>query len=172
MTLDDVLVRKKNAVLKRWFELIAQTGLDGGTSMMKTRDRFTNPVGHITTSVIGMLYEELLQGRPDSEAVTASLEDILRIRAIQDFSPSQAVAFVFLLKKAIRAELASEKNQKMFWEELSRFDSLIDEMVCHAFNIYMHCREKIYQVKVDEMRLREDNMVRLVERISETGADV
>ena len=171
MALEDVLVRKKNSVLKRWFELIAQTSPDGGTSMLKTRDRFTNPIGHITTSAIGILYDELLQGKPDSQRATASLEDIIKIRSVQDFSPSQAAAFVFLLKKAVRAELESEKNQKGFYEELSRFESLIDEMVCHTFNIYMDCREKIYQVRVDEMKFRVDNMTRLVERMSGTGAD-
>ncbi|MFC2018106.1 RsbRD N-terminal domain-containing protein [Chloroflexota bacterium] len=171
MALEDVLVRKKNSVLKRWFDLIAQTSLDGGTSMLKTRDRFTNPVGHITTSATGVLYEELLQGKPDSQRATASLEDIIRVRAVQDFTPSQAVAFVFLLKKAIRAELEGEKNQKGFSEELSRFESLIDEMICHTFNIYVDCREKIYQIKVDEMKFKVDNMTRLVERMSGTGAD-
>ena len=171
MALEDVLVRKKNTILKRWFELIAQTSLDGGTSMVKTGDRFTNPVGHITTSSIGVLYEELLRGKPDSQRATASLEDIIRVRAVQDFTPSQAIAFVFLLKKALREELGGDKNQKGFSEELLRFESLIDDMACHAFNLYMDCREKLYQVKVDEVKIREDNMVRLVERISGTGAD-
>jgi len=171
MALVDVLERKQKSILKIWFDLIAQTSLDAGTSMLKTRDRFTNPVGHITISAIEVLYEELLKGKPDSQRAADSIADIIRIRAVQNFTPSQAVAFIFLLKKAIRAELEDEKNKKGFSDELSGLEYLIDEMACHTFNIYMDCREKIYQVKVDEMKFKIDNMTRLIERMSGTGAD-
>ncbi|MFC1925824.1 RsbRD N-terminal domain-containing protein [Chloroflexota bacterium] len=172
MALEDVLVSRKAAVLKGWFDLIAQTHPDGSASLVKNKDRFANPVRHITTSAIDILYEEILQGRPDSEKAAASLGDIIRVRAVQDFYPGQAIAFVFLLKKAIRAELEDEKLRKGFFEELSGIESLIDQLASHAFDIYMDCREKIYQVKLDEMKVTVDNVTRLWERQSRTGADI
>lgn len=172
MALEDVLVSKKAAVLKRWFELIAQTHPDGGASLVKNKDRFANPVSHITSSAIAILYEELLQGKPDSERAATSLEDIIKVRAVQDFSPSQAVSFIFLLKKAIRAELGDEKYHTGIFEELSRIEFRIDELASHAFDIYMDCREKICKVKVDEMKVKVDNVVRLLERQSGTGAGI
>jgi len=170
MALEDILVKKKTAVVKRWFELIAQTHSDGGASMVKNKDRFSNPVGHITSTAIDVLYEELLQGKTDSERVFMSLEDILKIRAVQDFSPSQAVAFVFLLKKALRAELKGEINRIADFEELSRIDSDIDELASYAFDVYMDCREKIHKVRVNEMKVTVDNVTRLLEIQSRKGA--
>jgi len=58
-------------------------------------------VGYTISQEINVLYEELLQGRVDSDKTATSLDSIIRIRAIQDFSPHEAVSFVFLLKKAI-----------------------------------------------------------------------
>ena len=172
MSLEHVLVKKKTAVLKRWFDLIAQTHPDGGANLLKNKDRFANPVGHITSSTIDTLYEELIQGKQNSERVTMALYDIIKIKAVQDFSPSKAIAFVFLLKNAIKAELADEIGKANYFDELSIIESRIDELASHAFDIYMDCREMIYKVKVDEMKLTVDNITRLLERQSGKGAIV
>ena len=172
MVLEEVLVKKKDTILKRWFDLIAQTHPDGGASLVKNKDRFANPVGHITSSTIATLYEEFLQGKQNSERVTIALYDILKIRAVQDFSPSKAIAFVFLLKNAIRAELEDEIYKTNYFEELTRIESRIDELASHAFDIYMDCREMIYKVRVDEMKITVDNITRLLERQSNKGVIV
>lgn len=170
--MDEVLLRKKAAILKRWFNLIAQMYPDGGTSLLKDKDRFANPVGYTVSSSIAVLYEELLQGKLNSEKASTSLDDIIKIRAVQDFSPSQAMTFVFLLKKAIRAELEGKIGEVGGFEELLRLESRIDEMALHAFDVYMDCREKIHKVKMDEMKAGMDNRFRLLERQSRKGAGV
>jgi len=166
MTLEEVLLKKKTAVLKRWFNLIAQTYPDGGASLRKNKDRFTNPVGYMISSTIADLYDALLQGELNSDKVSSSLNDIIKVRAVQDFSPSQASAFVFLLKKAVRAELEGEIREARDFEELSKFESKIDDLGLRAFDIYIDCREKVYQVKVNEMKAAMDNAFRLLERQS------
>ena len=164
--LEDLLAKKKAAILKQWFNLIAQTHPDGGANLLKDKDRFTNPVGYTISSAINVLYEELLQGNVNSEKVTTSLDDITKVRAVQDFSPHQAIAIIFLLKKAIRAELDGEIRGKREFEKLLEFESRIDELTLRAFDIYMACRERIYEVKVDEMKAARDNVFRLLERTS------
>jgi len=164
--LRDDLSEKKNSILKRWLNLIGQTHPEGGANFLKDKDRFTNPVGYTISSAINVLYEELLQDRLPSERVLTSLDDINMVRAVQNFSPRQAVAIVFLLKKAIRAEIGDEIREKREFEELLKFESRIDELALYAFNSYMDCREKIYKVKVDEMKAERDNAFRLIERTS------
>ncbi|NIR14663.1 MAG: hypothetical protein GWN86_12250, partial [Desulfobacterales bacterium] len=56
------------------------------------------------------IYKELLKG-VDREGVSPFLDRIIRIRAVQDFSPSQAIAFVFLLKRVIREVLDKEVGE-------------------------------------------------------------
>jgi hypothetical protein len=98
------------------------------------------------------LFEGLLQGLLPDE-VSRFLDSIVRIRAIQDFSPSEAVAFIFQLKKTVRQELGSEiLAQQGASEELAAFESAIDDLALYAFDLYMKCREKIYELKANEAR--------------------
>jgi hypothetical protein len=87
------------------------------------------------------------------DKVSAFLDSIIRIRAIQDFTPSEAVAFIFHLKKVIRQELGGEVlKQPGMSDELSTFDTAIDDLALYAFDLYMRCREKIYDLKAQESK--------------------
>ena len=59
-----------------------------------------------------------------------------------------------LLKKAIREKLKEELQEARVVEELLEFESRIDEMALLAFDVYMQCREKIYQIRTREQRRR------------------
>ncbi|NIR14460.1 MAG: hypothetical protein GWN86_11135, partial [Desulfobacterales bacterium] len=65
---------------------------------------------------IRSLYEELL-GEMNIDRLSSSLNNIIRIRSVQDFSPSQAIGFIFLLKKAIREVLESRIQEKQVLKE-------------------------------------------------------
>ena len=85
---------------------------------------------------------------------------IIRIRSIQDFTASQAVAFTFKLKDVIREELAGKMQgrpadaQSRLREELHAFETRIDELSLLAFDVYMKCREKLYEIRTNEIKKR------------------
>ena len=165
MTLKSVLSEKKSAVLGKWLDLIADTH-PAGASFFKDKDRFTNPVGYTFSSETSVLYDELLQGFINPDKVSQSLDNIIKMRAVQDFSPGEAVKFIFLLKEAIRYELGKHIREKQTLEELHSFDSMIDELALRAFDVYVGCREKIYEIRVNEMRSAKEDAFRLLERIT------
>ena len=90
----------------------------------------------------------------DLATITSLLDPIIRIRAAQNFTPSQATAFVLSLKKALRENLAKELHDLSSIRELFEFESKIDQLCLMAFDIYMQCREKIYQIGANETRNR------------------
>ena len=147
------LMEVKPAILKKWFDAVADTYPDNTSGFLKKQKaQFTNPVGYTLAEGLEGLFDALLKGMiPD--AVSTFLDGIVRIRAIQEFAPSEAVAFVFQLKKIVRQELGSEvlKQQRMI-EELTALDSAIDDLALFSFDIYMKCREKIYELKANEAR--------------------
>ena len=99
MVLEYFLSQKKAAILDRGFHLILETYPAETSSFLKQeKDRFVNPVGYTTYQEIEAIYEELLQGM-NSDKLSASLDSIIKIRSVQDFPPSRAIAFIFLLKK-------------------------------------------------------------------------
>ncbi|MDT8067173.1 MAG: RsbRD N-terminal domain-containing protein [Terriglobia bacterium] len=103
-------------------------------------DPFRNPVGHALRQSLATLANELV-GEMDKEKIAAALDDIVRIRAVQDFSPSEAVGFIFLAKPIIRRLTTSDYDF---------FDRRIDELVLLAFNAYMRCREQLADVRIHE----------------------
>lgn len=151
--LKNQLIAKKSAILKKWFDAVADTYPDNTSGFLKKQKaQFTNPVGYTLSEGLEGLFEALLKGMiPDT--VKVFLDSIVRIRAIQEFNPSEAVSFVFLLKKIIRQELGNEiLQQPRMNDELAAFDSSIDELALYSFDIYMNCREKIYELKANEAR--------------------
>ena len=164
MVLEYLLSQKKAAILERWFHLILETyPADTSRFLKQKKDRFVNPVGYTTSQEIEALYEELLHGM-NLDKLSASLNNIIIIRSVQDFSPSQAISFIFLLKKAIREELASEIRENRAFDELLEFDSRIDKLALLALDIYMKCREKIYEIRVNEVKADRERAFKLLER--------
>ena len=164
MVLENFLLRNKAAILERWHHLVLET-YPANTSrfLMQEKDRFVNPVGYAISQEIGALYKELLGGM-NVDKLSTSLENIIRIRSVQDFSPSQGIAFILLLKKAIREELEGEILDNRIFEEWLELESKIDTLVLLAFDIYMKCREKICEIKINEIKTERERIFKLLER--------
>ena len=151
-SLKNFLSEKRPAVLKKWFEEILETyPADTSTFLREQKNRFANPVGNTIYEGIENLFEGLFQG-VGSDSASPFLDNIIRIRAIQDFAPSQAISFVFLLKKVIREELKEEIIDEGIAAEFAELESRIDSLALVAFDIYMKCREKLYDIKANELR--------------------
>lgn len=160
MKLKSLLSKKRSAILERWFNVILESYPSETSNFLKNqKNRFTNPVGHTIFQGIEGLFEKLIDEMDsDPDAFGASfLDNIIRIRAVQDFTPSEAIAFIFLLKKVIRDELKSDPEfnsglEKGIGEEFFMLDSKIDDLALFSFDIYMKCREKIYELKASELK--------------------
>lgn len=113
------------------------------------KDRFANPVGHIIEEGLEGVFEGLLEDR-GPEGISDYLDKLLRVRAVQDFTASQALAFIFALKRLVRDALAGREGE--FSAELSELDAVIDGLALMGFDIYMRCREKLYDIKADEAK--------------------
>ena len=167
MKLEKLLTEKKESLSKKWFDAVLATYPEDSSSFMgKQKNPFTNPVGHTLRRGIEGMLDELL-GDFDYEKVSPFLDDIIRVRAVQDFTPSQAVSFIFLLKGLIREELLKSKTE-VPWAELPALESKIDGLVLLSFDIFVACREKLYEIKANELR----NMTfRLLQRVNVMDED-
>lgn len=174
-SLKNLLSEKKAAILERWFDEIVETYPSDTSNFLKEKkDCFANPVGSTILEGIEGLFAELLNGM-NAEKISSVLDNIVRIRAVQDFTPARAVAFIFLLKKVIREELEEEIKENLLFEELSDFESKIDEIALSAFDIYIRCREKLYEIKANEVRsmtFRLLQQANLICEIPEQGQDI
>ena len=154
MKLEKLLSEKGPAILDRWLKLTLESyPVDTQRFLKKQKDPFANPVRHTISKELENIYKGLLKG-VDREGVSPFLDSIIRIRAVQDFSPSQAIAFVFLLKQVIRKVLDKEIREHHLSADLFLLESKIDDLGLIAFDVYMGCREKLYSLSAKEAGIR------------------
>jgi hypothetical protein len=167
MSLEQHLKDKKKVILSKWFDLTIETYPDQTAQFLKSKkNQFANPVGYTVFKEIEPILDGLCN-RVDCNTLQPFLENIIRIRAIQDFSPSQAISFVFLLKQVIREEMEVEIQRGAMGRELLDLESRIDELGLLSFNIFMKCREKIYDLKANELKNRTVRLLKRAKVISE-----
>jgi hypothetical protein len=146
---------RKQAVAQEWLDLIFCSYPSQSTEfLLHETDCFRNPVGKTLRDAIPMLVDELF-GDMDSAKVCQAMEDVVRIRAVQNFSAREAVGFVFLLKGIFQQELPVDAAIRF------ELDSRVDEMALVAFDLYEQCRAKISNIQVSEAKRR----VALLQRI-------
>lgn len=168
MKFRDILSEKKGPILKMWFEKALESYPAETAHFFKEKNKqFTNPVGYSISAGLERLFEELLgENGIDRERVTPVLDGIVRIQAVQDAAPSEALSFLFRLKEVIREEPGLEKD--LTPAELRDLDSRIDLVVLMAFDIFVKCREKIYELRADEVTRRTYRLLQMANLVNET----
>jgi hypothetical protein len=155
------IVERRGPILDRWFEALVASYPAGAREFLGRRGNpFANPVGATARRALAGILDGLLtEGEP--AAVHAPLEELLRVRAVQDFSPSQAVAFVFALKRVLRDDAAAAALDDVPAAQWSLWDERIDALALSAFDAYVKFREQIYELRSTEWKNR---MFRLLQR--------
>lgn len=154
MRLSDLLEKHKKVIVHQWFDLLADSYPPDTAKFIKAqKDPFHNPMGDAARNGLEALFNGLIQGI-DSDTACSFLDPIIRIRAIQQFSPAQALLFILELKKIIRELLKKELNDVSLHQELAQIDCRVDDLCLLAFNIYVKCRETVYQLQTEEVRNR------------------
>lgn len=175
MDLKNLLQEKRSHIIKKWRDVILSTYPEQGQNFLRhQKDDIANPVGCTISEGIESIYDELLK-ESESDQISLFLDNIIRVRAIQDFAPSQAVSFIFGLKDIIREVLESEIRQGEISEELIAFESKIDGLALLCFDIYNQCRQKIFEIRVNEVRNESSRLLKmagLVFEIPEIDGDL
>ncbi len=145
---ESLLAQRRPALTKRWIDAVLSTySADAAGFMRRQKDPFANPGGHLIDECIPVLLDALDRG-VERDQVEGPLEGLLKLRALQDFTPSEAVAFVFAVKTMLREELDFEPLAP----EWSTLDTRVDALGLVAFDVYMRCREKVYEVRYNQLK--------------------
>jgi hypothetical protein len=171
MTFESTLAERKAELSQKWAELVLKT-YPKETQKVWTRqkDRFQNPVGAAIIEATGELFDHLIEWR-DAERMARSLDKLIRIRAVQDFTPSQAISFVFLLKKLLRDEFFQSMKKDGTLEELLRFEAKVDNLAMMSFDIYSKSREEVFRFRVEEVKRSQSSLLRKAGMVADVTAD-
>ncbi|MFC1885126.1 RsbRD N-terminal domain-containing protein [Thermodesulfobacteriota bacterium] len=151
MSLETILSENKSKITKKWYELIIESYPKESRGFFKReKNKFANPVGQTIALGIESLFGEMLKGS-GSEKLAPHLDEIIKIRAIQDFIPSKALGFVLQLKGVLREILGKDGAVNGFKGELEAFEKRIDDTALLAFDIYSQRVKKLYELRVNEI---------------------
>jgi len=167
MTLKEHLQENRSAIVNQWFELVVGTYQEETRGPLRKQNApFTNPVGFNTRQGLEGLFDGLQKGMMPSET-SRFLDGIVRIRAVQNFAPSEALRFIFQLKTVVRANLGETLREPAVAGDLASFESAIDDLALFSFDLYMQCREKIYDIKAKEARSMTFRLLQKAQVITE-----
>lgn len=149
-SLESVIADSKKAISKQWFErVIATYPPETEAFLGRVQDRFANPVAGSLSECLDQVLDGLINGA-GRKVFSAALDSAIRVRAVQSFSASESVSFIFFLKDIIGEHIA--KKHASDPDLLAALNKTVDGLSLIAFDKYVECREKIYSLQAYEMR--------------------
>ena len=155
---------RREEILAAWRRLVLARLAPDAAGILATPDPFANPMGHRVHASTAALLDAIAAGQPEA-AVAAAVEPLMRVQAIQGRPASEAVAFVSLLARASR-----EVSGGMPPDLAAGLRDRLDAVLLVAFDVYVRCREEIFEIRVREARRRVSALIdRLAVPDEETG---
>lgn len=140
----------KEKIIDKWVEYTLST-YKSSKFFKSEQNKFANPVGTNVREALTTLFTFISKGE-DASTYKEPLDQLLSIRSVQQFTPSQALAPLNAVKHITRDVFKKDKERSHLAEELYDFEFNVDLAVLAGFDIYMGYRERIYQIRVDEIR--------------------
>jgi len=169
MSLNKFLQQREEAVRKNWMERIVGSYPDKTARFLRrNRDQFENPVGYILRRNVEEILDKFLE-EADLKEFQIPLNEIVKVRSVQSLAPSQAISFMHLLKDAVRDELQDQVKDRQTFDELLGLEDRVDQLVALAFDLYMKSREKIFELRVAEIKRTGFRLLQKADLISCEG---
>lgn len=153
-SLKGFLLMREREVTQKWYNRMTEGYPPEMRSFWENKEsRFTQPIPYTMEHAIQKIFKEVLKPQPDEPSAYTELESMMRICAVQNMRPSKATQIFYQLKEVIREEANTVDLQStLFLQELQELESLLDQWTLRAFDIYMEFREKIYELRMKEVR--------------------
>lgn len=150
MNLYDSLAENKLVIAQKWLESVLATyHPDGAKFFKKQQDRFANPLGYSARVGLEKLVYSLASGK--EVEIPSEFLQFLKLRAVQKFTPTEALSFIYDLKGII----VKCCSQRLIAENLSEWfelDAKLDKIVLNVFEMYAADRERLYTVTLQEYK--------------------
>lgn len=152
--LRDYLKNNRAEILRQWLDRMVERHAECTSRfVLMEQDQFRNPVGNVLRQNLPALLDAILEDQP-SEVYQQRLDEVVRVRAVQDVSAAEAVSFVFSLKDILRRVLEGKSQIDPDGKNFAALESRVDAMALLAFDLYVGCRAQTFEIKRNEARRR------------------
>ena len=159
-----LLEQHRESIIAEWIDLTINSYEPEMVRFLKReKNPFANPVRSTIMTNIAKLFDGILNDFNMDEC-SHGLDEIIKLRAVQDFSPSMALAFIFDLKKILHEKLKGQLSSDELIKELYQFGEQIDLLTRMAFDIYTKYRNKIYEIRLSEIKSQSQRAFEMLGR--------
>lgn len=164
--LQGILAKKGDKIGQRWAALIFEEYPAETAQFLKNKkDQFDNPVGFAVNEMSSNVLRAMAE-HAEPDEIARRMAAFIKIRSVQGFTPpSQALMFIYKLKAVMMDEMAEEAAAAGLSAEMGALEFAVEMAMLKAFDIFMDCRCKIFEIKEEEMKrnmhmlLRQAGMV-------------
>lgn len=151
MGLPPWVAERRGELVRRWTEAVLDAyPSETGRFLREIRDPFRNPVGATLREALPAIFDGLAGLQPELEWEKA-LDRVVRLKAVQDGTATEALSFLLRLKGILR-----EEARRSGTDETGRaaLEDAVDGLLFRAFEAYVRCRERISEIKVQDANRR------------------
>ncbi len=161
MKMHTVFHENRDKWVEQWLDFVIGTyPAESGRFFRNTLDPFSNPVGVTLKKGIEDLYDILVAPSFDPDAVAQAVKPMVHLRAVQEFTASESLGFLFEIKKIAAAGVKKlQIGHKDIGESMAEFESRDDAVMLIAFDLYMASKRKVYELRSRHAR---DNVRQLL----------
>ena len=154
----------KDRIIDKWVNQTFQTYQPEMVRFLKgTKNPFANPVRTTIINSLQSIYDGILSSK-NTDEFYPELEAIIKLRSIQDFTPSDSLSFLFMLKTIVWEEIGTADSSALSSEEFHRFNEKLDALIKLSFDIYTKCRKKIYEIRIAEIKAHSKRALQFYEK--------
>ena len=152
VTFGDLVEERKDTIIERWVDAVLSAYPSESAALFQAqRDPFANPLGHSVREGTSGVFQAMLNGM-DQEDLRACLDKIVRIRAVQQFTASEALSFVFSLRSIVQDVIPEAEADVRLRKGLTELNHKIDQVALAAFELYAARREEVSQLRINEVK--------------------
>ena len=146
-----VLETRYQPLLDAWRDLVFSSYSAPAVQLIRgTPDPTRNPLGYRIHEGTEAVLRVLVTPDAGRDACLVALDPIMRTQAVRGQSPSEAIGFIFLLKRAGRAVWGGALDAAT----RDALDQRVDDLALVAFDAYARCRDDIQEIRVRAIRRR------------------
>jgi len=156
---------EQKLILAKWNAAVfAGYPLDA-TGFARTReDPFRNPGGHAVRLALEETYKAVSGQNSSEKLLRDSLEMFVKLRAVQNFTPVQALGVMYLLKPLLRERILPACLRNGLLEEYLEAESRLDTAALLACDIYVASRVQVFEERVGEIKRRHAQILRWAQK--------
>jgi hypothetical protein len=156
----EYLRQHSDRIVKNWLDAaVASYPADTANFLKQQKDPFANPVGATLSRELDNIFQELLR-ETSTEQLAHSVDAVVRVRAVQDFSPSQALQVFTVLKNILRRQLDGPVRENGWQARYRELEDKVDQLCMLAFDIYVKCKEQVWELKARQAQDRVSYLLR------------